>query len=107
MLRSPNNEPIHRAKHYNNGYRNLFCYRYFNYRLSYQVYGWPEKREEKEYTMGVNGNKPPASPTVKFRVDPEEIKDIREYAKAKGFRTAGNLARVALFYYMNKNKLKK
>ena len=52
-------------------------------------------------------NKPPASPSVKFRVDPEEIKDIREYAKAKGFRTAGNLARVATFYYMNKNKLKK
>ncbi len=57
--------------------------------------------------MGIKDNKSSASPTVKFRVDPEEIKDIREYAKAKGFRTAGNLARVATFYYMNKNKLKK
>ena len=52
-------------------------------------------------------NKPTNTPTVKFRVDPEEIKNIREYAKAKGFRTAGNLARVATFYYMNKNKRKK
>ena len=56
--------------------------------------------------MGMK-DKTPVSPAVKFRVDPEEIKDIREYAKAKGFRTAGNLARVATFYYMNKNKLKK
>ena len=47
------------------------------------------------------------NPTVKFTVDEDEIKEIREYAKVKGHRTAANLARVALFYYMNKNKLKK
>ena len=44
-------------------------------------------------------------PVVKYRVDEDEIEDIREYAKVKRQRKDANLARVALFYYMRKNPL--
>lgn len=46
-------------------------------------------------------------PTIKFTVDEDKKKDIKEYAMEKGFDTAANLARVALFYYMRKNPLSK
>ena len=45
-------------------------------------------------------------PSIKFRVDIDQKKEIQTYAKAKGFDTPAGLARVALFYYMRKNPLK-
>lgn len=44
-------------------------------------------------------------PTIRFSVDPEQKAEIDKYAKAKGFDNASNLARVALFRYIARNKL--
>jgi hypothetical protein len=44
-------------------------------------------------------------PTIRFSIDPDQKTDIEAYAKAKGFDNPSNLARVALFNYISRNKM--
>jgi len=44
-------------------------------------------------------------PTIRFSVDPDQKVEIDKYAKVKGYDNASNLARVALFNYISRNKL--
>jgi hypothetical protein len=46
-------------------------------------------------------------PTISFSIDPDQKTEIEEYAKQKGYDKSGNLARVALFYYIRKNPLQR
>jgi len=41
-------------------------------------------------------------PTISFSVDPEQLEEINQYAKIKGFGRPSNLARKALFAYMGR-----
>jgi len=44
-------------------------------------------------------------PTIRFSIDPEQKEFIDHYAKVKGFDNASNLARMALFNYMARNRV--
>lgn len=44
-------------------------------------------------------------PTIRFSLEPEQKSEIDHYAKVKGFGNSSNLARVALFNYVARNKL--
>jgi hypothetical protein len=46
-------------------------------------------------------------PRIGFSVDQGQHEIIKDYAKEKGFDNPSNLARVALFNYMARNKLKR
>jgi hypothetical protein len=43
-------------------------------------------------------------PVISFSVDDNQYKGICEYAKTKGFDKPSNLARMALFRYIARNK---
>lgn len=47
--------------------------------------------------------KRPKNPTICFRVHPDQIDMIKEFANVKGFHTASNLARKAMFIYIAQN----
>ncbi len=42
------------------------------------------------------------NPTIQFTVTPERRKEIEEYAREKGFRTASDLARYATVQHMRR-----
>lgn len=44
-------------------------------------------------------------PTIRFSIDPDQKTDIEAYAKVKGFDNPSNLARVALFNYISRNRM--
>jgi hypothetical protein len=48
----------------------------------------------------------PKRKPITFTVDENQKEEIQHYAKTKGFDTASNLARMAIFAYMRKNALK-
>jgi hypothetical protein len=45
-------------------------------------------------------------PTIRFSIDPDQKKEIEEYAKIKGFDNCSNLARRALFNYIVRNPIR-